>query len=149
MTPAMFATVAREVFDTKTGYSNKTISALDNEICESLIGTLYEVCSELWNLISPTYIVNLQGGHPKHLLWALLFLKYYCIEPILTRVVGGVMEKHAFRKWWAWLFVGVVSVNTSLWCKNDEEKNARRGRPPQRERSTRRRKPDKEAPDEE
>ncbi len=54
MTPAMFATVAREVFDKKTGYSNKTIRALDNEICESLIGTSYEVCSELWNLISPT-----------------------------------------------------------------------------------------------
>ena len=50
----MFATVAREVFDKKTGYSNKTTRALDNEICESLIGTSYEVCSELWNLISPT-----------------------------------------------------------------------------------------------
>jgi hypothetical protein len=97
MTPAMFATVAREVFDKKTGYSNKTIRALDNEICESLIGTSYEVCSELWNLISPTDTVNLKGGHPKHLLWALLFLKCYCIEPILTRVVGGVDGK-TFRK---------------------------------------------------
>jgi hypothetical protein len=54
MTPAMFATVARAVFDKETGYSNKTTRALDNEICESLIGTSYEVCSELWNLISPT-----------------------------------------------------------------------------------------------
>ena len=47
MTPAMVATVARDVFEKKTGYSNKTIRALDTAICESLIGTLYEVCSEL------------------------------------------------------------------------------------------------------
>jgi hypothetical protein len=99
MTPAMFATVAREVFGKKTGYSNKTIRALDNEICESLIGTSYEVCSELWNLISPTEIENLIGGHPKHLLWALLFLKCYCTEPI---------DGKTFRKW-AWLFVSAMA----------------------------------------
>ena len=103
----MFATVVREVFGKKTGYSNKTIRALDTEICESLIGTSYQVCSELWNLISPTDIENLKGGHPKHLLWALLFLKCYCTEPILTRVVGGVDGK-TFRKW-AWLFVSAMA----------------------------------------
>jgi hypothetical protein len=103
-----FANIAREMFDKNTGYSNKTTKALDKEICESLIGTSYEICSELWNLINPSEVELLQNAQPIHLLWALLFLKCYCIEPILTRVVGGVDGK-TFRQW-TWLFVGAIAA---------------------------------------
>jgi hypothetical protein len=107
VTPDVCAAIAREIFSKETGYSNKTTKALDKEICESLIGTSYDVCSEVWNLINPSETEELEGAHPKHLLWALLFLKCYCTMPILTRVVGGVDEK-TFRKW-TWVFVAAVA----------------------------------------
>ena len=91
----------------KPGYSNKTMEALDEEICQSLIGTSYVVASELWNLIQPSTKEELEDAHPKHLLWALLMLKCYCTMPVLTRVVGGV-DKKTFRKW-AWAFVFAIS----------------------------------------
>jgi hypothetical protein len=93
VTPDVCAAIAHESFSKETGYRNKTTKALDKEICESLIGTYYDVCSKLWNLINPSEIEELEGAHPKHLLWALLFLKCYCTMPILTQVVGGVDEK--------------------------------------------------------
>ena len=70
-TPSVCANLAREIFSKDTGYSNKTPEALDTEICESLIGTSYNVCSELWNLINPLAMEALKDSHPKHLLWAM------------------------------------------------------------------------------
>jgi hypothetical protein len=107
VTPNVLGAIAREIFSKETGYSNKTAKALDKEICESLIGTSYAVCSELWNLINPSETEELESAHPKHLFWALLFLKCYCTEPILTRVVGGVDGK-TFRKW-TWGFVEAIA----------------------------------------
>ena len=54
VTPDVCAAIAREIFSKETGYRNKTTRALDKEICESLIGTSYAVCSEVWNLINPS-----------------------------------------------------------------------------------------------
>ena len=107
LTPNVCANLAREIFS-KSGYNNKTEKALDEEICKSLIGTSYDVCSEIWNLINPTEKTDLRGAHPKHLFWALLFLKSYCTEPILTRVVGGVDAK-TYRDW-SWKFVGEIAA---------------------------------------
>jgi hypothetical protein len=107
MTPELIAEHAHELFRKDTGYSNKTTKALDKEICASLIGTTYDVCSEVWNLINPSETEDLRKSHPKHLLWACLFIKCYCTEEILTRVVGGVDTK-TYRKW-VWLFVTAIS----------------------------------------
>ena len=107
LTPDIAASLAREEFGLDSGYQNKTAKATDKEICQSLLGTSYVVCSELWNLIDPENNENVRGAHPKHLFWALLLLKTYCIEPILTRVVGGV-DTGTFRKW-AWLFVSEIA----------------------------------------
>jgi hypothetical protein len=107
LTPDLCGTLAREVFGLPKYNSNKTNEALDKEICESFIGTSYNVCSELWNLINPSMKTELQGAHPKHLFWTLLFLKCYCIEPVLIRVVGGVDPK-TYRKW-VRLFIPAIS----------------------------------------
>lgn len=107
MNPEVCGRLAREVFHKDTGYDNKTQKVLDEEICVSLIGTSYNICSEMWNLINPLETEDLQGSHTKHLFWALLFLKCYCTEPILTRVVGGVDAK-TYRKW-TWLFVDAIA----------------------------------------
>jgi hypothetical protein len=113
ITPDAYATIAREVFAKRNkGYKNKTTKWIDKEICESLIGTSFEVCSELWNLINPLVTIS-PDAKPKHLLWALLFLKNYCIEKINARLVGGVDAK-TFRKW-SWLFVeGVAKLKDSV-----------------------------------
>ena len=119
--PDECASIAREIFG-KKGYLNKTTHALDKEICSSLIGTSYSVCSELWNLMELSNKEGTKGAKPKHLFWALLFLKCYCTEAILTRVVGGVDEK-TFRKW-TWLFVGSIAelkprvVSVVIDCSN-------------------------------
>ena len=67
MNPETCAIQARELFKKETGYSNKTTKALDQEICESLIGTTYEVASEVWNLINPPETQSLRGAHIHHL----------------------------------------------------------------------------------
>jgi hypothetical protein len=67
MTPATIADHARELFKKSTGYANKTMKKLDEEICKSLIGTTYETASESWNLINPSETAALQGAMPKHL----------------------------------------------------------------------------------
>ena len=107
LSPHFCGTLARQIFGNDTGYKNKSDEALDKEIQESLIGTTYNVCSEIWNLIRPGERDEFAGGQPKHLFWALLFLKSYATESILTRVVGGV-DKKTFRKW-TWLFLGGIS----------------------------------------
>ena len=100
--------LAREEFGNPKANKNKTDAALDKEICESLIGTTYEVAAELWNLIDPvTHCDKFSGAHPKHLFWSLLFLKNYCTEPVLIRVVGFV-DKKTLQKW-VWIFVRAIA----------------------------------------
>ena len=91
--------------------ANKTMEALDEEIQRSLIGTPYNICSEIWNLINPLqtlvdYFKNerLLNPHPKYLLWALYFIFCYNTEAVATRIVGGVHEQ-TYRKWtWSFIF---------------------------------------------
>ena len=106
LTPEQCGELAREEFGVAL-YRNKTNKALDKEICQSLIGTSYLVCSELWNYIEPHDKDELKNAHPKHLFWALLFLKTYCTESILRRVVGGGVDGGTFRDW-SWKFVDEI-----------------------------------------
>ena len=107
MTPENFAEVARVVFARRDGgYKNKTQAAEDKEICQSFIGTSFEVCAELWGLISLTQTLP-NGAKPKHLLWALLHMKNYATDSMSARVVGGVCVE-TFRKW-SQSFVSVLN----------------------------------------
>ena len=47
MTPATIADHARELFKKSTGYANKTMKKLDEEICKSLIGVDIRAIVEL------------------------------------------------------------------------------------------------------
>jgi hypothetical protein len=106
-TPSEMAVIARDVFSPKNkGYKNKTLKWIDKEICESLIGTSYEVASELWNLINPLTSVSIHSK-PKHLFWALYFKCNYTTESVSTRVVGGA-DKKTFRDW-CWLFIEAIA----------------------------------------
>ena len=105
--PNQYAIIARAIFGKPNRNPNNT-KTLDKEIYCSLIGCSYIVCSELWNMIQPRAHTDekFKGYHPKHLLWALLFLKCYCTLPVLSRLVGGV-EDSEFSTW-AWLFVRAI-----------------------------------------
>jgi hypothetical protein len=70
----------------------------------SFFGVSADVCAELWKLLHP---VNVNGASPKHLLWALFFLKVYPTESIGASMVGHVDEK-TYRKW-VWIFVDKIS----------------------------------------
>jgi hypothetical protein len=62
-----------------------------------------EICSMVWNLLRdhiPVY------GTPSHLLWALLFLKRYLTEHVMSSLIGA--DEKTIRKW-VWTFVGLMS----------------------------------------
>lgn len=119
ITPWEFAAVARDVFGRPNRNLNKT-KELDREICESLIGCSFVVCSELWNMIQPHTQQKFHGSHPMHLLWALLFLKCYCTLPILSRIAGT--SDREFSNW-NWLFVEAIHdlQNRVVSLQNDND----------------------------
>jgi hypothetical protein len=108
ITPAEHAKIARDTFKKKNGCKNKTTTRLDHEICQSLIGTSYEICAELWNLINPVLSVS-RDAQPKHLLWGLLLMKQCSTEEVNARLVGGADNK-THRKW-SWLFIEQAIAN--------------------------------------
>jgi len=66
-----------------------------------------EVCVDVWNRLQEDFddddLMESQA-QPEHLLWALLFLKTYETEPVLTGICGGIHED-TLRKWvWFILF---------------------------------------------
>ena len=71
----------------------------------SCFGAPSRVVAELWNRIEPT--VDEPGAHPKHLLWALVFLKVYSTEEVHCAIVGWPSTR-TFRKW-SWYFVRKIS----------------------------------------
>lgn len=63
------------------------------------------VCFDLWSMIDPIITMGV-GALPVHLLWALMLMKVYATEHMLTSQVGASSEK-VFRKW-AWRFIAAI-----------------------------------------
>ena len=100
--PHVFLTLANGIMSRNHFTSEKT----EKRQFHATFGTLAEVCVELWEKIDPTSTMP-KRVQPAHLLWALMFLKLYSTEPVLSSMVGGVDEK-TFCKW-AWLFVQQIA----------------------------------------
>ena len=98
-------------------------TSTDKRRFRSFFGTSPEICHDLWDMLSKQDPLP-NGGGPKHLLWALLFLKEYAIEPVLARMVGS--DEKTYRKWvkivvnkLSWLEMDVVSQSANalpLFC---------------------------------
>lgn len=74
-----------------------------NRRFRSFFGTSPIICSSLWGLLAgsrPAY------SQPKHLLWALMFLRLYNTEHIHARLAG--VDEKTFRKW-SWAFVREIA----------------------------------------
>ena len=68
-------------------------------------GTTLQICKKLWKMLDPCNQIH-KKAKLKHLLWALVFMKIYGTETVLSSLVG-VSEK-IFRKW-VWLFIEAIS----------------------------------------
>lgn len=97
------AVVAREVLGIPLD-KNYT-ETRDDETSRGFFGAPISVITILWNRIYPSLEGDSKaaGANPKHLLWALVFLKVYSTTLVHCRIVGWPDPK-TYRKW-SWLFV--------------------------------------------
>jgi hypothetical protein len=72
---------------------------------KSAYGSSPEVCSHTWEYLNH-YNVIPEKAVPKHLLWAMIFIKSYASEGFLSALVGTT-EK-TYRKW-IWLMLQSIS----------------------------------------
>ena len=100
----------------REGKSQCKSEKVRNRRFKAWFGTTPKYVELLWdNLILSGSLATLRRAEPKHLLWALLFLKQYSREEDHAAQVGGVDEK-TFRKW-AWFYVhGIAELAPSLVC---------------------------------
>lgn len=94
-TPAGFLTLAGTIMMSSKSSTNSRNFTIRQYIGH--FGCSPDVCTTLWELIPYQ-----KGGLPKHLLWALLFLKTYNAEDVLSTMVGTTRK--TFRKW-MWIYV--------------------------------------------
>ena len=97
--------VAKEVL--RWPANRKWNSADKDRRLRSFFGAPSNVIADLWNRL-----VNLtrmqQGGQPKHLLWALVFLKNYSTSELLCSIVGWP-NTTTYSKW-TWYFVRKIAA---------------------------------------
>lgn len=79
-------------------------AAVENRRFQPLFGVSPALRAVAWNLMGSSLP---RGPSPRHLLWALLFLKVYATEHV-SAIISGVDEK-TFRKW-SWEFAALVSA---------------------------------------
>lgn len=89
-----------------------TIVVLATEMTrfKAMFGTGPDNCARIWAMIDP-FASMPAGVQVVHLLWALMFLKLYDSESVLSSLAGGsgeAVDEQTFRKW-CWLFVGEIS----------------------------------------
>lgn len=68
----------------------------------TFFGISPELCAILWNRIPD----KRPGSEPKHLLWAMMFLKNYHKEHVSAAIVG--VDEKTLRLW-VWRFVELLS----------------------------------------
>lgn len=86
-----------------TKHKKKTGFQLGLRRFKCFFGVSPGVCSIIWDNVSSMVI---QGSQPKHLLWALNFMKRYTDEH--TRRVLFKCDEKTLRKW-SWHFVELIS----------------------------------------
>lgn len=77
----------------------------EDDICRSFFGAPIAVIVQVWNLVLP--FIDMNGALPKHILWALVFLKTYSTTAVHCRIVGWPDPK-TYRKW-SWYFVELIA----------------------------------------
>lgn len=76
---------------------------------KAYFGCSPERCAQLWSLIHQNKSAKrwVRGGSPQHLMWALLWLKLYNTEEVVSGMAG--CDEKTFRKWY-WRFVEAIAA---------------------------------------
>ena len=77
----------------------------DDKAFRSFFGAPIQLIHVLWNRIVAQAPLK-ANAHPKHLLWALMFLKVYAVGPVLRALCGWPSEGN--HREWVWYFVGRI-----------------------------------------
>jgi hypothetical protein len=88
----------------------KSSFAIAARIFRELFGTNLRVVDNVWFLLDDLEI-NPEGGLPKHLLWALHFMKAYPLQAQGCAAVGGsdgAVDPKTYRKW-VWAYIEAIS----------------------------------------
>jgi hypothetical protein len=72
-----------------------------SRIFKASFGISPYICAGIWNAFVDTQSLP-QGAEPKHMLWALLFLKVYASENVLCTICA--CDEKTFRKW-VWMML--------------------------------------------
>lgn len=95
ITAESMAVVARETLE-KTHNSAKE----EDKMFRRFFGAPIAIVADIWNRLDG----NIEkSSKPKHLLWALVFLKVYSTEDVHCRIVGWPDPKTFWK--WSWYFI--------------------------------------------
>ena len=76
----------------------------------ALFGVRPPVCAVIWTRLE---VKRMGKAEPIHLLWALLLLKVYASEEVLTVITK--VDRKTFRKW-AWVLIDAISTLPMVCC---------------------------------
>ena len=98
--PSVFMFHGQEIFRRQKKAANGTA----DRRFRACFGASPLVCAIIWKGIAP--VVSAYDGYsPTHLLWALMFMKLYCLEPVNASIVG--VDEKTFRKW-SWIVIDAI-----------------------------------------
>ena len=99
-------TIEDAAIDTLSWPTNRKWDSTDKDSrFRSCFGASSEIVADLWNRIETS--IDEAGAEPKHLLWALVFMKVYSTEDIHCSIVGWPSVR-TFRKW-SWYFIRKIA----------------------------------------
>jgi hypothetical protein len=105
-----FMPPARVIMNRNRNHRNDSSEATEMRIFRELFGTRLLVVENLWFLLDELSL-HPEGGLPKHLLWALHFMKAYPLQAQRCAAVGGsggAVDPKTYRKW-VWAYIEAVS----------------------------------------
>jgi hypothetical protein len=105
-----FMPPARVIMNRNRNRRNDSSEATEMRIFRELFGTRLLVVENLWFLLDELSL-HPEGGLPKHLLWALHFMKAYPLQAQGCAAVGGsggAVDPKTYRKW-VWAYIEAVS----------------------------------------
>lgn len=100
-----FRQLGNEIIGRRRNHNLFPADVTEKRCFHAFFGTSPFICALLWAMIEPSKTLP-RGHHPKHLLWALMFMKIYATEPVHRRLAGNPDEK-TFRKW-TWLLIHAI-----------------------------------------
>ena len=104
---SIFASVGNKMMRWRTSSSSSGNNATTNWRFKAAFGISPLMCRQLWELIGQIADQSLSSNaRPKHLLWALMFLRQYNTTEINCAMSGA--DEKTFRKW-SWTFIHLIS----------------------------------------